>query len=116
MLLGGTVAVNANDEPVGFIYIYEINDVEDTEGNGAYVYPVIVYKDWQHHGVARALIDDAVKRYGAIKLVACAESQGFYPKAGFKPMDWSGVAGIIAKDCETCADLKTCHPQPFIRR
>jgi GNAT superfamily N-acetyltransferase len=114
-LLAGTVAVNDDDEAVGFIQILEVSDDVNPAANGAYVYPVIVYQSWQHHGVGRALIDYELARHGTLKLVACNRSQRFYPKAGFEPLPWEQVAARVARDCELCPDLPTCHPQPFIK-
>jgi GNAT superfamily N-acetyltransferase len=112
-LLAGTVAVNYAGETVGFIRVLEVH--EGGPGDGAYVYPVIVFKSWQGHGVGRALIEYELARHGALKLVACRASRGFYPRAGFVPLDWGEVASVIAHDCELCPLLPTCDPLPFVR-
>ena len=107
------VAVNDEDEPVGFIHIETVDD-ETVEKNGAYVYPVAVFESWQHYGVASALIEDAYSRVDALKLVACRPSQGFYPKAGFKPVGWELIAQRITRDCELCVAREACQPIPFM--
>jgi N-acetylglutamate synthase-like GNAT family acetyltransferase len=109
------VAVNDEDIPVGFIHIEIVNDDPHSWANGAYVYPVAVFEAWQHHGVAAALVEHELALRGELRLVACKESQGFYPKAGFEPLDWNFIAERIAKDCEFCGDHATCGPIPFIR-
>jgi predicted N-acetyltransferase YhbS len=114
-LLSGTVAVNNDDEAVGFIRVLPIQDADNPAANGNYVYPVIVFVSWRKHGVATALIEYELARYHELKLVACRSSQGFYPRIGFEPLAWSEVANRIAHDCELCPDLPTCHPQPFVR-
>lgn len=113
-LMRGIVAVNSKDEPVGFIRILQAKDEKDSFKNGNYVYPVIVFKNWQGHGVGRTLIETAYEKYGTLKLVACKASQKFYPKCGFKTLEWGEVAHIIENDCKECPDLATCNPQPYI--
>ncbi len=115
-LLEGLVAINDVDEPVGFIRIKCIEDAKSPRGNGNYVYPIIVFKSWQGHGVGSALIKHAQQRYGELKLVACKASQGFYPTCGFTPLVWSEVASQIAADCTECPSLKSCTPQPYVLR
>ncbi|NLG10538.1 MAG: GNAT family N-acetyltransferase [Coriobacteriaceae bacterium] len=109
----GTVAVNSDDQPVGFIRILEVTQDVNPQGMGAYVYPVVVFENWRHHGVARALVDYELQRYKALKLVACSPSRGFYHRAGFVTEAWDNIAAIIARDCELCADRSCCEPQPF---
>jgi GNAT superfamily N-acetyltransferase len=111
-----TVAVNKNNEPIGFIHIEYVKEVEKPEGNGAWVYPVAVCASWQHHGVATALIEHALLCEQELRLVACRSSRGFYPKVGFRPLAWSRVATRIAADCKRCPDRKTCDPQPYVLR
>ena len=113
-LLRGMVAANEQGEPVGFIRILVVADNKNPAGNGNYVYPVIVFKNWQGHGVGRALIAAAGKRYGELKLVACKASRNFYPKCGFEQLAWDEVASTIAYDCERCPSLAECEPQAFI--
>jgi len=113
-LLVGTVAVNGDDEPVGFIRILVVSDEVNPAGSGAYVYPVVVFDTWRGHGVGAALVSHELIRYHELKLVGCRDSRGFYPRIGFEPLEWDGVAGVIARDCERCGDLQACDPQPFI--
>ena len=107
-----SVAVNSEDVPVGFIHIETVDD-ENPATNAPYVYPVAVYTSWQHHGVARALIHHELQKTGELRLVACTASQGFYPKAGFKPVAWENIATRIARDCDSCPNRGTCDPIPF---
>ena len=107
-----TVAVNAEDIPVGFIHIENVDD-ESPGANGAYVYPVAVFESWQHHGVATALIKHELEKAGELKLVACTSSQDFYPRVGFEQTDWKYIARRIAIDCEACEARNSCDPIPF---
>lgn len=109
----GTVAVNSEDQPVGFIRIMEVTQDANPRGMGAYVYPVVVFENWRHHGVARALVDYELQRYKVLKLVACSPSRGFYQRSGFETEAWGNIAAVIARDCELCADRSCCEPQPF---
>jgi GNAT superfamily N-acetyltransferase len=110
-----TVAVNADDEPIGFIHIEHIVDTEKPAGDGAWVYPVAVLESWQHQGVATALIEHEFKAHAELRLVACRPSRGFYPKVGFRPLAWSRVATLIGNDCKRCAARKACDPQPYVK-
>ena len=107
-----TVAVNAEDVPVGFIHIETVDD-DNPGANAAYVYPVAVFASWQHHGVARALIEHELQRVGELRLVACSSSQGFYPKVGFERVAWECIAERIASDCDHCDKRANCEPVPF---
>jgi N-acetylglutamate synthase-like GNAT family acetyltransferase len=60
-------------------------------------------------------VDRELADRGELKLVACKESQGFYPKAGFESVDWDVIAARIAWDCERCAAREACGPLPFRR-
>jgi GNAT superfamily N-acetyltransferase len=113
-LLSGSVAINQSGKVVGFIRILYVDDTANPAANGAYVYPVIVFKSWHHRGVGRALIMYELEHCGELRLVACRSSRDFYPRCGFEPLDWSCVASRIARDCELCPDHATCDPQPFI--
>lgn len=110
----GVVAVDENDKPLGFIRIYTVLDKSYPEGNGHYVYPVIVAKDLHGEGIGRILIEYAHEKYGELKLVACRASRDFYPKCGFVPLSWEFVAHKIAYDCEMCPDIDSCEPQAFM--
>jgi GNAT superfamily N-acetyltransferase len=110
-----TVAVSADDEPVGFIHIEHVADAKKPAGDGAWVYPVAVFEAWQHRGVATALIEHELVRAGELRLVACRPSRGFYPKAGFRPLAWSRVATRISDDCKRCVARKACDPVPYVR-
>ncbi|MDR2109617.1 MAG: GNAT family N-acetyltransferase [Coriobacteriales bacterium] len=115
-LLTGSVAVNSDDEPVGFIRIFTVDDKEDPAKSGHYIYPVIVFEQWRHHGVAAALVDYELRRRGSLKLVACRPSRGFYERTGFAREDWSNIADPIAADCQRCPDQLSCDPVPYVKR
>ena len=108
-----TVAVNDEDLTVGFIHIKTVDD-ESPDTNGAYVYPVAVFGEWQNHKVASTLIRHELDKAGELKLVACKPSQGFYPKLGFKPLAWEQIARQISHDCTVCANYEDCGPKAFI--
>ena len=114
-LESGLAAVSERGELVGFIRILQVADEENPLGDGNYVYPVIVFKSWQGHGVGRALIEEAHRLYGELRLVSCLASRGFYPKCGFEPLAWEEVAHRVANDCKHCPDLSSCEPQAFIK-
>jgi predicted N-acetyltransferase YhbS len=107
------VAANNSDQPVGFIRVLTVKDAINPQASAPYVYPVAVFKDWRGHGVGKALVEQALREHGELRLVACRASRDFYPKCGFAPTGWESIAGLIAQDCELCPDLKTCDPQPF---
>lgn len=111
--LAGTIAVNDKDQPVGFIRILEVREDENPQGLGAYIYPVVVFENWRHQGVAKALVDYELQRYKTLRLVACRPSRGFYQRSGFEPEEWDNIAAVIAYDCELCPDCSSCDPQPF---
>jgi GNAT superfamily N-acetyltransferase len=110
-----TVAVDADDAPVGFIHIEHVEDADKPAGDGAWVYPVAVFESWQHRGVATALVEYELARTGELRLVACRPSRGFYPRAGFRPLAWSRVATRIGNDCKRCVARRACDPKPYVR-
>jgi N-acetylglutamate synthase-like GNAT family acetyltransferase len=111
--LAGTVAVNDKDQPVGYIRVLLIEDDLNPKGLGAYIYPVVVFEGWRQYGIASALVDYELERHGALKLVACKASRGFYQRTGWETEDWDNIAALISRDCELCPDCQTCDPQPF---
>ncbi len=104
-----SVAVNEDDVPLGFIQIEQVDGDE-----GAYVYPVAVWATWQFQGVGSALVKYAEQQHGTLKLVACTESQDFYPRLGFEEISMEEIAATIAHDCQVCARKTTCTPKAFI--
>ncbi len=104
-----TVAVNAADEPVGFIRI-----VLDSQGV-AHVNPVVVHSSWQRRGVGRALVNQAQRAYGEIRLVSRGSSRAFYDALGFECCDWSLIEEGVSEDCAHCGDIDECKPQPMRR-
>jgi GNAT superfamily N-acetyltransferase len=112
--LDGTVAVNSDNQAIGFIRILSVLDEQNPAGSGDYVYPVIVLSSWRNLGVARALVQYELEKHGQLKLVSCRPARGFYERTGFVNEDWANIAGLIAADCERCPDLESCEPQPYV--
>lgn len=104
---GVTVAVNADDVAVGFIRIV-------IDGKGiANVYPIVTYAAWRGYGVGRALIDDALSRFGELKLVSRGSSRGFYEALGFTECDWGEIEPGFSEDCSACSWRDECNPCPM---
>jgi GNAT superfamily N-acetyltransferase len=111
------VAVDKEDIPVGFIRILKVCDNDPPTGNGSFIYPVAVFRQWQGFGVGRALVDRALVLFGPLKLVACSTSQGFYERERFVKADWDVIAQVIAHDCDLCPQKDvSCTPQPYTFR
>ncbi|MDR2493101.1 MAG: GNAT family N-acetyltransferase [Coriobacteriales bacterium] len=107
------VAVNDDDEAVGFIRLKLLPDPLDPALTVPYVYPVAVHSTWQGLGVGTALVKAAAQRYGQLRLVACSRSQGFYEQLGMARAPWESIAPEIAGDCTWCPDAAHCTPQPY---
>ncbi len=106
-LKGVRVAANADDECVGFIRI-------DTGKNErAHVNPVVVYSDWRGYGVGKALVEDAIAKYGKLWLVARGYAIEFYEKLGFTACGWDDVDLTVTEDCENCTIRSECNPLPM---
>lgn len=103
---GVTVAVNADDAPVGFIRI-----VFDDAGV-AHVNPVVTYEAWRGFGVGRALVEDALGKYGELRLVSRGSSLAFYRALGFEDVAWDAIKPDIAAECDGCELVDECRPQP----
>ncbi|WP_165054412.1 MULTISPECIES: GNAT family N-acetyltransferase [unclassified Adlercreutzia] len=104
-----TVAANDADEPVGFIRIAQ-------GANGfAHVNPVVVYESWRGHAVGRALVDDAQRTFGELRLVARGASKPFYDALGFTCCAWDEVDVSVTEDCDGCPLSDECNPQPMRR-
>lgn len=104
---GVVVAVNCDDEPVGFIQIaYGPKGV-------AHVYPIVVHSSWRGHDVGRALIADAHAVHGELRLVSRGSSVGFYDKLGFVECDWSLIDNELTEGCIDCPMKGDCSPLPM---
>lgn len=101
-----TVAVNADDIPVGFIRI-----VFDDAGV-AHINPVVTYGPWRGYGVGRALVDEVLKRHGELRLVSRGSSLGFYRALGFADISWEAIKPEVAAECDGCELRGECCPQP----
>ncbi len=57
----------------------------------AHVNPVVVNRDWRGYGVGRALMDDALARYGELRFVARGGAVAFYRALGYEEISWDDV-------------------------
>ena len=106
---GVTVAVSADDDVVGFIRVAR-------EGDGpAHVNPVVVYETWRGYGVGKALMDDALRREGELRLVARGESIEFYKRLGFYEIPHSEITPSVSEDCDNCPVREECGPLPMAK-
>ncbi len=104
------VAVNEDDEVVGFIRI-----ALDDEGV-AFVNPVITHATWRGFGVGRALMDEALARYGELRLVSRGQSLAFYEALGYERIGWDLIKMALVEDCEECELRDECGPVPMRKR
>ena len=102
------VAVDADDAVVGFCRL------QDDVNGIAYVNPIVVYALWRGYGVGRALIADARRIAGELRLIARGTSAGFYRKLGFAELAWEDVDLEAAEeDCDNCPSRDACGPMPM---
>ena len=102
------VAVNDDDVVVGFCRL------QDDVNGIAYVNPIVTYAAWRGYGVGRALIEDARKIAGELRLISRGTSEGFYRKLGFVEMPWDDVdLEAASEDCDTCPYRADCGPVPM---
>ncbi|MEC4272656.1 GNAT family N-acetyltransferase [Adlercreutzia sp. R25] len=104
------VAVNDEDVPVGFLRIRRGDD------GVAHVNPVVTCATWRGWGVGRALVEEALERFGELRLVARGESIPFYRALGFQELGWDDIASPIASECDGCEMYGECQPLPMGRR
>lgn len=102
-----TVAVNADDECIGFLRL------AFSEAGIAHVNPVVTYSAWRGYGVGRALVDDARARHDEIRLVARGKSIGFYRALGFVDIPWEDIAPGVTEECDGCPLIDECGPLPM---
>ena len=102
-----TVAVDVDDDPIGFIQIaYGASGV-------AHVYPIVVNPNWRGLHVGSALIDEMHSRHGELRLVSRGSSVGFYEKLGFQECDWSLIDDDCTEGCADCSTKAECAPLPM---
>lgn len=104
-----TVAVNADDEVVGFLRLQEADGLW-------HVNPVAVYPTWRRFGVGQALMEDALAKTGELGLVARGPSVPFYEALGYDKVAWGQVGAAVAAECDGCPVREQCHPQPMRKR
>ena len=102
-----TVAVNADDVPVGFIRI------RVGEDGRAFVNPIITLSTWRGYGVGRALMNYARSVYGDLYLVARGKAVGFYRALGLVNASWDEMILDFCEDCDSCTIREECCPQPM---
>lgn len=101
-----TVAVDSDDDPIGFVrVIIGNNDI-------AHVNPIVVNPYWRGYGVGHILMDDALGRYGELRLVSRGSSLGFYQRIGCTEIGWEDIDMTVTDDCVGCEMHKECCPQP----
>ena len=102
-----TVAQSAAGDVVGFLRV----------ARGAtgvmHVNPVVTVSTWRGYGVGRALMDDALQRFGELRLVARGESVGFYEALGYARITWDDVDKAVVDDCDHCVMRAECGPVPM---
>lgn len=103
------VAVTDADVPIGYLRV-QLTD------KGPHVAPVAVFPYWQGKGIGRALMQDALERFGMLKLVARGEVADFYRKLGYQEISLDEISGDLGEDCEHCPDKLTCQPVAFMLR
>lgn len=108
---GVRVAVNGDDEVVGFIRI-----ALDEEDGTAFVNPVITHETWRGYGVGRALMDEALARHGELRLVSRGGSLAFYEALGYERIGWDLIKMALVDDCDHCELRDECGPVPMRKR
>ncbi|MBC2890243.1 GNAT family N-acetyltransferase [Gordonibacter massiliensis (ex Traore et al. 2017)] len=108
---GVRVAVNGDDEVVGFIRI-----ALDEEDGTAFVNPVITHETWRGYGVGRALMDEALARHGELRLVSRGGSLPFYEALGYERIGWDLIKMALVDDCDHCELRDECGPVPMRKR
>ena len=108
---GVRVAVNDDDEVVGFIRI-----ALDEEDGTAFVNPVITHETWRGYGVGRALMEEALARHGELRLVSRGGSLAFYEALGYERIGWDLIKMALVDDCDHCELRDECGPVPMRKR
>ena len=101
------VAVDDADHLVGYLRVQRTD-------KGPHVAPVAVFPRWQGHGIGRLLMQDALERFGMLKLVARGEVADFYRKLGYHEIPLDQISGDLGEDCAHCPDRLTCNPIAFV--
>ena len=105
---GVTVAVNSENEPVGFLRL-----VQGQELGVAYVNPVVTYKAWRGYGVGKALMVDAETKCNELRFVARGGAVAFYKHIGYENCSWELIEDGVSEDCANCTLVPECKPQPM---
>lgn len=102
------VAVNEDDEVVGFIRI-----AIDRDEGIAFVNPVVTHETWRGFGVGRALMEEALAHHGELRLVSRGSSLAFYEALGYECISWDLIKMALVDDCDGCEMRKECGPVPL---
>jgi predicted N-acetyltransferase YhbS len=100
------VAVADANVPIGYLRVQRTD-------KGPHVAPVAVFPYWQGKGIGRMLMEDALERFGMLKLVARGEVADFYRKLGYREISLDEISGDLEEDCANCPDKDTCKPIAF---
>ena len=103
---GVRVAVNEDDEVVGFVRIALADD------GTAFVNPVITHETWRGFGVGRALMEEALERHGELRPVSRGGSLPFYEALGYERIGWDLIEMSLVDDCDHCEMREECGPVP----
>lgn len=102
-----TVAESSSGDIVGFLRVARgVNGV-------MHVNPVVTVSTWRGYGVGRALMEDALDRFGELRLVSRGASVGFYQALGYEPLTWDDIDKAEVDDCDHCAMKQECNPLPM---
>lgn len=101
---GVRVAVNEDDEVVGFVRIALADD------GTAFVNPVITHETWRGFGVGRALMEEALERHGELRLVSRGGSLPFYKALGYERIGWDLIEMSLVDDCDHCEMQRGMRP------
>lgn len=104
---GVTVAVNADDLPVGFLRLAIGPD------GVAYVNPVVTLDSWRGYGVGKALMRMVMDAHDEVRLVARGGSVPFYRAIGFEETPWENIDVTFTEDCDGCPLWEECNPLPM---
>lgn len=77
----------------------------------AEVRSLVVHADARHDGVGRRLVDELVRRAGALgfdRLCAFTHGPGYFMRLGFSLVPHHWVGEKIAADCQGCALFRRC--------
>ncbi|MDO4182847.1 MAG: GNAT family N-acetyltransferase [Coriobacteriia bacterium] len=102
-----TVAADADNDAVAFMRL------AFSPAGIAHVNPIVVNPYWRGRGIGRLLTEDALERYGELRLVSRGASVPFYRALGFAEIPWEDIAPGVTDDCACCELREECNPLPM---